>query len=57
MSNQSLVSEGSGLSKMDIHVTNRTNKSWKIIYIIKVRQLFSKQSKILLSLGWRVVQT
>ena len=27
---------------MDIHVTNKTNKSWEVVYIInKVRQLFS----------------
>ena len=27
---------------MDIHITNKTNKSWEVAYIIKVRQLFSK---------------
>ena len=30
---------------MDIHITNKTNKSCEVAYIIKkVRQLFSKQS-------------
>ena len=45
---------------MDIHVTNMTSKSWEIAYVIKkVRQLFGKQgiSKIVLSVGWRSVQT
>ena len=45
---------------MDIHITNKTNKSWEAVYIIeKVRQLFSKHrvSKIVLSVWWRVVQT
>ena len=28
---------------MDIHITNETNKSWEVVYVIeKVRQLFSK---------------
>ena len=28
---------------MDIHITNKTNKSWEVVYIMeKVRQLFSK---------------
>ena len=28
---------------MDIHITNKTNKSWEVVYVIeKVRQLFSK---------------
>ena len=28
---------------MDIHITNKTNKSWEVVYEIKkVRQLFSK---------------
>ena len=32
---------------MDIHVTNKTNKSWGVIYVIKkVRQLFSKHSQL-----------
>ena len=31
---------------MDIHITNKTNKSWEIVYVIeKVRQLFSKHSQ------------
>ena len=37
---------------MDIHVTNKTNKSLEVVYIIeKVRQLFSKHrvSKIVSS--------
>ena len=39
---------------MDIHVANKINKSWDVVYIIKnVRQLFSK---IVSSVGWRVVQ-
>ena len=28
--------------KVDIHVTNKTSKSWEVVYVIKVRQLFSK---------------
>ena len=28
---------------MDIHITNKTNKSWEAVYVIeKIRQLFSK---------------
>ena len=28
---------------MDIHITNKTNKSWEVVYIIEnVRQLLSK---------------
>ena len=27
---------------MDFHVTNKTSKSWDIVYVIKVRQLLSK---------------
>ena len=44
---------------MDIHITNKTNKSWEAVYIIEVRQLFSKHrvSKIVLSVWWRAVQT
>ena len=45
---------------MDIHVTNKTDKSWEVVYVIKkVRQLFSKHrvSKIVLSVRWSVVQT
>ena len=31
---------------MDIHITNKTNKSREVIYVIeKVRQLFSKHSQ------------
>ena len=31
---------------MDIHITNKTKKSWEVVYIIeKVRQLFSKHSQ------------
>ena len=44
---------------MDIHITNKTNKSWEVVYIIeKVRQLFSKHrvSKIVSSVWWRVSQ-
>ena len=39
---------------MDIHITNKTNKSWEVVYVIeKVRQLFNKQgvSRIVLSVG------
>ena len=40
---------------MDIHITNKTNKSWEAVYVIeKVRQLFSK---IVSSVWWRAVQT
>ena len=45
---------------MDIHVTNKTNKSWEVVYIIeKLRQLYSKHrvSKIVLLVWWRAVQT
>ena len=45
---------------MDIHITNETNKSWEVAYVIKkVRQLFFKHrvSKIVLSVWWRAVQT
>ena len=45
---------------MDIHVTNKTYKSWEVVYVIeKVRQLFSKHSvsKIASSVWWRAVQT
>ena len=45
---------------MDIHITNKTNKSWEVVYIIeKVRQLFSKHriSNIVSSVWWRAVQT
>ena len=45
---------------MDIHITNKTSKTWEAVYVIvKVRQLFGKHrvSKIV-SLGWwRSVQT
>ena len=28
---------------MDIHITNKINKSWEVVYVIEtVRQLFSK---------------
>ena len=44
---------------MDIHVTKKTNKSWEVVYVIKVRQLFSNHrvSKIVLSVWWRAVRT
>ena len=45
---------------MDIHITNKINKSWEIVYVIeKVRQLFSKHrvSEIVSSAWWRAVQT
>ena len=45
---------------MDIHVINKTIKSWEAVYVIeKVRQLFSKHrvSKIASSVWWRAVQT
>ena len=44
---------------MDIHITNKTNKSWEVVYVIKVRQLFSKHrvSKIVSLVWWRAVQT
>ena len=44
---------------MDIHITNKTNKSWEVVCLIeKVRQLFSKHraSKIVSSVWWRAVQ-
>ena len=44
---------------MDLNVTDNTNKSWEVVYIIeKVRQLFSKHrvSKIFSSVWWRTVQ-
>ena len=45
---------------MDIHITDKTNKSWEVAYVIeKVRQLFSKRrvSKIVSSVWWRAVLT
>ena len=45
---------------MDIHVTNKTNKSWEVVYVIKkFGQLFGKHrvSKIVSSVGWMAVQT
>ena len=31
---------------VDIHLTNKANKSWEVVYVIeKVRQLFSKHSQ------------
>ena len=39
---------------MDIHITNKTNKSCEVVYIIeKIRQMFSKHrvSKIVSSFG------
>ena len=44
---------------MDIHITNKTNESWEVVYIIqKVRQLFSKHSvnKIVLLVWLSAVQ-
>ena len=46
--------------KVDIHITNETNKSWVVVYVIeKVRQLFNKRrvGKIVSSVWWRAVQT
>ena len=32
---------------MDINITNKTNKSWEVVYaIMKIRQLFSKHSQL-----------
>ena len=45
---------------MDIHITNKTNKSWEVVYVIeKVGQLFSKHrvSKIVSSVWWRAALT
>ena len=45
---------------MDIHITNKTIKSWEVVYVIeKVRQLLSKHrvSKIVSSVWWRAVHT
>ena len=45
---------------MDIHIINKANKSWEIVYVIeKVMLLFSKHrgSKIVSSDWWRAVQT
>ena len=45
---------------MDIHITNKTNKSWEAVYVIeKIGQLFSKHrvSKVVSSVGWTAVQT
>ena len=30
---------------MNVHVTNKTSKLWEVVYVIKVRQLFSKRSQ------------
>ena len=45
---------------MDIHTTNKANKSFEVVYVIeKVRQLFGKHrvSKIVLSVWWWAVQS
>ena len=45
---------------MDFYATNKTSKSWEVVYVNKkVRQLFSKHrvSKIVSSVWWRSVQT
>ena len=45
---------------MDIHITNKTNKSWEVVYVLeKVRQLFSKHrvSKIVSPVWCRAVRT
>ena len=45
---------------MDIHITNETNKSWEVVYVIeKVSQLFSKNrvSKIVSFVWLRAVQS
>ena len=45
---------------MDIHITNKTNKSCEAVYVVeKVRQLFGKHRviKIVSSVWWRAVQT
>ena len=33
------------IENVDIHVTNKTNNSWEVVYVVKVRQLFSKHSQ------------
>ena len=34
------------IAKVDINFSNKTNKSWQVVYVIeKVRQLFSKHSQ------------
>ena len=42
---------------VDIYVSNNTNKFLKVVYVVKVRQLFCKHSKIVLSVECRAVQT
>ena len=44
---------------MDIRVANKTNKSRKIVYVVKVRQLFSNHRicKIVSSVALKAVQT
>ena len=45
---------------MDIDITNKTNKSWEVVYVIeKFRHLFSKHriGEIVSSVWWRAVQT
>ena len=45
---------------MDIHITNKTDKSLEVVYVIgKVRQLFSNHrvSKIVSSVWNRALQT
>ena len=40
---------------MDIHITNKKNKSWEVVYVIeKVSK--HRVSKIVSSVWWRVVQ-
>ena len=44
---------------MDIHVANKTNMSWEVVYVIKkVRQLLGRRrvNKIVLSVGCGAVQ-
>ena len=43
---------------MDIHVTNNTDKSREVVYVVNARLLFSKHrvSKIVSSVGWRAAQ-
>ena len=45
---------------MDIHISNKTNKSSEVVNVIKkIGQLFSKHrvSKVVSSVWWRAVQT
>ena len=42
---------------MDILITNETNKSWEVVYVIEKVCSLNIVSKIVLSLWWMAIQT